>query len=141
MSWALPRLTLRFFQPHLPRAQEITSFPAVNTRADSTHFRRLRRFSNSSLWFRALTDTSRLLPASVTRTLVPTVHRASSISSTLKWLLQRRRTFLQLQRRFCTKHSRSSRIKRFQSLRLHVFPTLKVWLSTVRISPICAIRL
>ena len=52
--------------------------------------------------------------------------RASSISLTLKWLLLHRKMYLRLQKKFFTKHSLSLQIKRFQSLRLSVFHTLKV---------------
>ena len=116
----------RFFQLHHRKEQEIILFRAVSTRANSMLFRRLRRFSNSSLWFPVLTDTSRLHLVSEMRMQEQTVRRASSISLTLKWLLPHRKMYLRLQKKFFTKHSLSLQIKRFQSLRLSVFHTLKV---------------
>lgn len=73
-----------------------------------------------------LTDTSRLHLVSEMRMQEQTVRRASSISLTLKWLLPHRKMYLRLQKKFFTKHSLSLQIKRFQSLRLPVFHTLKV---------------
>ena len=71
-------------------------------------------------------DTSRLHLVSEMRMQEQTVRRASSISLTLKWLLLHRKMYSRLQKKFFTKHSLSLQIKRFQSLRLSVFHTLKV---------------
>ena len=66
--------------------------------------------------------------------------RVSSISLILKWLLQHRKMYLLLLKRFFTKHSRSFQIKRFQSLRLPVFRMPRVCSSTVQTSLTSAIR-
>lgn len=123
-----------------PEALVTTLSRAESTRADSMLSHRLLRFLNSSLWCQVLTGISRLHLASVMRTPVQTVHRVSSISLILKWLLQHRKMFLLLLKRFSTKHSRSFQIKRFQSLRLPVFRMPRVCSSTVQTSLTSAIR-
>ena len=124
----------RFFQLRHRKAQEIILFQAVSIRASSMRSHRLRRFLSSSLWYRVLTDTSRLLLVSEMRTQEQTVHPVSSISSTLRWLLLLRKMYLQLQKKFFTKHSQSLQIKRFLSLRLFVFRMPRVCSNTVQTS-------
>ena len=109
------------FPTHLPRALVTTLSRQESTRADSTLCHRHHRFSNSSLWCQALISISRLLLVSVTRTQGQTVHRVNFISLTLKWHLQHRRMFSQLQKRCFMKPSKSSSTAIFTLLKSKLF--------------------
>ena len=124
------------------RVQEIISYHPENSRENFMHCHRHHSSTSSFWWYPDLINISRSHLVSVMRMPEPTVHRESSISWILRWVLPHRKMYLQLVKKFFRLYLKSSHRKEALWLRLHIRLSVisrQCW-SLVPISRICVTR-